>query len=448
VPVYAAGLPLAMAFFQLLIGYSGAFLVVPLCGAAAVWLAYLLARRLFDSPGLGLVTAILVAASPAFLFQLFWPMSDVPVAAAWTAALVLLMYEQPLAAGLAMSATIAIRPNLVLLPLTAFLWTAALDYGDRRLFGRTWRAGLGLVPGVAGVALVQWRLYGSPLSSGYASFSEMFSFGNAATNLAHYPNWILQTETPLVLLGLVLLLAPRWRRTAIPFPRLLCGGTLAATFISYLFYQPFDAWWYLRFLMPAWPAGMALVAGGADATLSRLAPRRRTLAMAVVALVFVVWGIRFGEKKAIFGLASGELRYIDVANFVEEHTEPNAVIVSLQHGSSLHYYTGRLTVRYDRLPSDGIDRVADYFESIGRHPYLVLEDWEVEQYKQRFAGHSVRGALDWRPIGVMPHWNSARMYDLGRDRARTAAKQTIHGWEGERGEAWPEAQPHGGADAV
>jgi hypothetical protein len=235
---------------------------------------------------------------------------------------------------------------------------------------------------------------------------------------------------------------------AIPFPRLLCGGTLVATFVSYLFYQPFDVWWYLRFLLPAWPAAMALVAGGTDAVLSRFAFRRRSLGVAALALVLAAWGVRFARQKAIFDFGAGELRYIDVANFVEEHTDPRAVIVSLQHSSSLHYYTGRMTVRYDRLSPEAIDRVADYFESIGRHPYLVLDDWEVEQYKQRFAGHSARGALDWRPIGLMSGHNNVGLWDLGANRAHTAQTLPIHTWAVERGAPWPVPQPHDGMKTI
>ena len=46
-----------------------------------------LGRRLFGAPGTALWGAALVASSPAFLYQLMNAMSDVPVMAAWTLAL-------------------------------------------------------------------------------------------------------------------------------------------------------------------------------------------------------------------------------------------------------------------------------------------------------------------------------------------------------------------------
>lgn len=441
VPVYAAGLPLAMAFFQLLIGYSGAFLVVPLSGAVAVWLAFLLGRRLFNSANIGIAAAILVATSPAFLFQVFWPMSDVPVATAWTAALVLLVYDWPLAAGLAMSVTLAIRPNLILLPVSALLWTAALDYRDRRLSGRSLRVALGILPGVAGIALLQWQVYGSPLESGYGSLDSLFAVSYATENIVRYPTWLIQTQTPLVLLGVVVLLVPRWWTTRVPLAWLLCGGTLVATFATYLFYMPFEPWWYLRFLLPAWAVGMTLAVGGWAALLQRFAPRFRTVTIWVVVVAVAVNGLRFARNKAVFDLGRSERRYVDVANFIDRHTERNAVILAMQHSGSIRQYAGRLTLRYDSLPPAWLDRSADYLESIGRHPYLALEGWEVTLFKQRFAAYSERGALNWPPLGQMQGWSDIAVYDLGTHRQATVTLP-IPAIEVQRQVSWPVPSPY------
>lgn len=112
VPTYPPGLPLLMAALQTVFGFAGAFLVVPLAGGFAVFLTYVLGQRLFGQPGVSLWAAVLVATSPAFLFQLMSPMSDVPVTVAWTLALVLALGRRPFLSGLAIAAAIAIRPNL------------------------------------------------------------------------------------------------------------------------------------------------------------------------------------------------------------------------------------------------------------------------------------------------------------------------------------------------
>src|SRR5258705_12811872 len=88
VPVYSPGVPLIMSVFERAGGPDAVFYVVPLFGALLVWGAYLLGRQLADEWA-GAIAAALMLVSPAFLWLLIEPMSDVPVAACWTMALVL-----------------------------------------------------------------------------------------------------------------------------------------------------------------------------------------------------------------------------------------------------------------------------------------------------------------------------------------------------------------------
>ena len=256
--VYPPGLPLLMALFQIIAGYCGAFLVVPICSALTVWLTYLLGRRLFDAPHIGLLAAALVAASPVFLYQIMNAMSDVPVTAAWTLALLLLVSDRPLLSGLAVGAAILIRPNLAPVSGVFVLWLAVTNRAS------VWRFAAGLAPALGAVLLVNWRMYGSPLTSGYGELGHYYAWEYALANLRRYPVWIVDTQTPLVLLALCLFVAPAWLPPPrVPRLRLLFGGFIGIVFLSYLFYTPFDAWWFLRFLLPIWPAIMVPTRGGA-----------------------------------------------------------------------------------------------------------------------------------------------------------------------------------------
>ena len=98
-------LSLLMAPFLAIGGPSAIFLVVPLFGALLVVAIHAVGSRY--SEAVGLASAAVTAASPAFVFQLFQPMSDVPAAALWAVALVGATSRHrigPLAAGLAASA--------------------------------------------------------------------------------------------------------------------------------------------------------------------------------------------------------------------------------------------------------------------------------------------------------------------------------------------------------
>src|SRR4029078_2703598 len=93
------------------------------------------------------------------------------------------------------------------------------------------------------VAVINLRLYGSAFRSGY-DLTDAFAIANIVPTLARYGRWLIETETPIALGGLVWL---AWTR------RWLLATLVAAVWATYLLYVPWDAWWYLRFLLPAWP---------------------------------------------------------------------------------------------------------------------------------------------------------------------------------------------------
>ena len=108
VPTYSPGLPMTMAVFKAIAGAEAVYYVVPILGALAVWLTYVFASQLAGAHA-GALAAIALAASPAFLFQLMWPMSDVPAMTWWLVAVVLALGRtswHTVGCGLAASAAI------------------------------------------------------------------------------------------------------------------------------------------------------------------------------------------------------------------------------------------------------------------------------------------------------------------------------------------------------
>src|SRR5262245_43794192 len=176
VPQYPPGLPLMMAAARLVGGQCAMFWIVPLCGGALVLATYAMGVRI-GRPAIGLAAAWIVATSPAMLFMLMAPMSDVPAAAAWAGAIACVRGDR--AGGAAAALAILIRPHLAPLAGVIALWLG----GGNRLLPRV-RASLppesemvsdvlvrtrALLFGVAAaigalaVALVNARLYGSPV---------------------------------------------------------------------------------------------------------------------------------------------------------------------------------------------------------------------------------------------------------------------------------------------
>src|SRR5262249_22497378 len=354
-----------------------------------IWLTFTLGRRIFQEPAIALGGAVLVAASPVFLYQLMNAMSDVPVTAAWTLALVLAASRRPFGSGLAMAATIAIRPNLA--PFAAvivvWMWMSSADRGQRRR--QVTRFAAGVAPAVVGIASLNAVLYESPWVSGYGTTGDLYSLGYFGTNVATYLTWMGGVETPVVAIAAVYVAAPHWwPPLRLPFSRVLLGGTMSVMLLSYVFYQPFGVWWYLRFLLPMWPAMMLATVAALDALVARGAASLRPIVMTAIVAALVWHHVQLARSRHVFDLGRIERRYVDVARFVADHTEPGAVVLSHQHSGSLRLYAGRLTLRYDVLDPAWLDRALTLLQSVGRRPYLVLDGDEVAAFRERFTGAS------------------------------------------------------------
>ena len=116
VPTYAPGLPILMALLIFPFGECGPFLVVPLLGALLIWVTYKIGERVTGvAVTLGLAAAVLMASSPAFMFMLMWPMSDVPVAALFCSAVLAAltpMRARAFITGLLVGLAVLVRPNM------------------------------------------------------------------------------------------------------------------------------------------------------------------------------------------------------------------------------------------------------------------------------------------------------------------------------------------------
>jgi Dolichyl-phosphate-mannose-protein mannosyltransferase len=419
VPTYAPGLPMLMAAFLRVFGPNGPFLVVPVLGTLALWFTYLLGREATGSRRVGALAALLLLSSPPFLAQVMLPMTDVPVAAGWALVCLLALKHlrpRPMAAGLVAGATLLVRPNLVplaLAPLAGWLAPCVTREMRPRAIGHAWRFALGLLPGVVAIAVVNWRLYGSPLMSGYGGLGDQYGWQSAPENIRNYTRWLVETQTPLVTLALVALAA----RHALRSPdqhssrRACFAAMLALTLLCYIFYNTFAHWSYLRFLLPAYPVLFVLMAAGVRSLCLKLPVVARAPAAVLFCALTVPSTVMFAKNQSVFTSANYERRHIRAAEHVERLTPVNAVIICSQHSGSLRFYANRITLRYDTLSGDGLDAVLRELREKGYRPYIVLDDWEEKEFRNRFAKQSRAGRLDWRPLVRVLTLPEVRIYD-------------------------------------
>lgn len=396
VPTYAPGYPLLMALFAAIFGHGAMFLVGPLCGAALAALTYGLGVRL-SGPIVGAIAALAVACSPTVVFMMLSVMSDVPAAAFWAAAVLLATWRTvpaAVASAIAAGVAIAIRPNLVVAAAVPALMVA-WPLPDRRIGAALARASAFAAACAPFALFVGWLfndLYGSPLRSGYGDNSGLFSLEHAGQNLDTYPAWLMETQGPLVFLCLIGPFVALGRfasdQGGPPSRRWFYAAFMAAIVGSYFVYMPFDAWWYLRFLLPAFPFIFVLAADAVWTATGRLATDARHLAMALLAIGVIGFGGANAARRDVLAVGHGENKYIEVGRYLDGALPPNAVVYSMQHCGSIRYYSGRLTLRWDYLAGDWLDRSIAHMQQAGYEPVFLLDDWEVPRVRERFASQA------------------------------------------------------------
>ena len=389
VPGYAPGLPLLMAGGKLLLGQCGIIAVIAGMAGLLVAATYALGRRL-ASPQVGAAAAWLVATSPVVLYMLAAPMSDVPAGAMSALALLGCLHRSKKGAvlgGLCMAVVILIRPNLVPLAAVVGFWLLVLDRQTATWSMRVVRCvlfGLAAAPGAASVALVNVSLYGSATTSGYAPLEGLFSASHILPNLRNYSVWLLESQTPLAVLGLLSLAIPaRWLSRKRPLGDVSLLMLWAAGVIAlYLPYQVFGAWWFLRFLLPAWPP----LALGTAWLLTTTTGRAYGAAGVILLLLLGGWGLRFAYTHDAFEVGWGDLRYVSAAHVVQQVTTPASVILSMQHSGSVTYYGARHILRYDLIEPHRLDSVVGWLKERGHDVYILLEEPEIQTFRSRFTG--------------------------------------------------------------
>jgi hypothetical protein len=411
VPICPAGYPLLMAGARRLAGRHAMFWVTPLMGGLAVYLAFLLGRRLGGSAA-GLLAAALTLSSPTFLMQLFQPMNDVMAAALWCTALVAAMEEErkdlarAMVSGALAAAAITVRPNLLPLAVATGVGLALLVH-PRTLRQRLTIVtvfGLAAVPGVLVVMAIQNAMYGSPFRSGYGDLDTLFSISHIAPNLQRYSRWLVEAQTPIIAAALVspwLLTGVRARRYAV-----WLIAFAAVTFACYLPYVVFDAWWYTRFLLPATLPLLALTAAVIVTLIARAPAPARLIVFGLLTTALVAFSIRTAVPRDVFRIRDLEWRFRSAGERVAA-LPANAALITLHHSGSVRFYAGRSTFGWADIEKGHLDDAIAFLRRHGRKPYLMFEGWEEPQFKERFSGERL-GALDWPPFAEV---DGVKLYD-------------------------------------
>lgn len=402
-PVCAPGFAVLLAPIYVVGGPDAIFLVTPVAGALLVWLTFRIGRAL-SGPAVGAAAAVLVAAMPVLLFQVVQLMNDVVTAAAWTAVVaVALTGSNALASAASPPADSTPRDStLQMLTLGAITGLALLVRPSlapaAAIVGAWcwWRGGLrasalfalAAAPFVAVVALLNVVLYGGVLESGYGDPSHLFSAAHVPLNIRNYSSALFATQLGFPMIGAVACrVAPSRVRPAV----WLALGIAAAIIGLYLLYRPFPEWWYLRFLLPVLPVMTAL----AVAVVSWLS--RSPWSALIVAVVVAGYSVATPQAAEALGLWRLEERFHAAGTFVRDRLPERAAYLAVWQSGTVRYHAGREVLVWDSLDPRALETSIEWLRSRGFTPYILVEEWEEPLFRERFAGHSPVGGLDWPP---------------------------------------------------
>jgi hypothetical protein len=414
VPTYSAGFPMQMALMERL-GPSGSmFYVMPLLAGVAVWMTYVLGNMIAGRVA-GMIAALFLATSPAFVTQLtHMPMSDIPAMAWWAIALVLVprsTWSSALVGGAAAGAAVLTRPNLapLVLILGAFLvWDLfAKRVAPRVGIQRLLLFSAALVPACLAVAYLNNYWYGSALASGYGQLAGgLYQWNYFWPNIADFGRRIADSQSFLAF-------------GAVAAPMFLSGnrGILCmysafaiAVYLCYAFYVPLDTWWTLRFLFPAFPIVFVFLSAVILGATAFLPARSQWLAVLVLVCAITAHAIAFGRTTSSFD-STLDWRYATAGRYIARQLPERGVFFAMLHGGSVRHYSGRLTVRWDVIPPALLETVIGHFQRQGYAPFLILDDGERELFVARFSGVTPLAALDWTPVATI---DGVAIYDLAR----------------------------------
>ena len=380
VPSYPTGLPLHLAAASKLTGWTaGPLLVQVLAATGAVWLCYLVARRLDLGFALAGAGAAMLAAFPVFIFTSIQTLSDT-LSITWALAAFYCglrardNHRWGAACGAAYALSVLVRPtNLLLAPVFVIL----LGISPRRLI----YAVIGGLPAAAWLALYNHHLYGSVLRSGYGNSFEAFGWQYGWITTVHFAKWLGLMLPPVVLL---LPLAALMRHTPRRREFIALALMLASNIGLYLFYDvSHDVWWCLRFILPAVAALILAAILGTEAFARGPGARWPRAFRPAVALVLTAWAATLSwywvRHLHVLYVPGYERSYVEMGHVARERIPGNAVVVCSAYSGALYYHTELPTLMYETVkPGEFADYVSLARKS-GRPFYAVIFNIEEEE---------------------------------------------------------------------
>jgi hypothetical protein len=160
----------------------------------------------------------------------------------------------------------------------------------------------------------------------------------------------------------------------------------------------YDTWPFLRFLLPGIPLLLVLVSAVIVAIFERLPLTLRGTMVFLICILAPITYLVTANRLHVFDIQRSERRYVSVGEYIDAALPEKAVVLTVIQSGSVRLYGRRPTLRWDQLPPEQLDQTLDGLRAAGYVPYLLLESWEEDLFRTRFATSSRVGNIDWQPV--------------------------------------------------
>jgi len=189
----------------------------------------------------------------------------------------------------------------------------------------------------------------------------------------------------------------------------LAAACVVVVLAIYLPYGVFPDWSSFRFLMPALPMAFAAVGAVSSEALDRLAGPVRGVVVIASLTLLVSLNVTHAARQSVYLMGDYEARYRTMGRYLAASLPSDSVIVTSQHSGSARFYTGLPVLRWDLLAVD-LETAIERLRALGRHPVLVVEDWEKPALRERFPSGPIP-SLDWPPRADAGRTTRVGMWD-------------------------------------
>ena len=375
-PTYPMGLPILIATASKVFGTSlGPHIAMWLQTMASILLIYILGRVAGLGDGWSWLGCMALATSPLFIFMSLQAMSDMPALLWITASVVAAMFSRrsffsAFVAGFALAFAVLIRPTNVLglLPVA---------FGIGPDWRRWFRFGIGAAPAALAFCILNHALYGHAITTGYGNVGGDFGLQFVRPTVINYLHWLPIELTPLIVLAVALPVV-LWGKTDFLLPVL--GSWIVSFLAFYLFYRYTQrTWWYLRFVLPAFPALIVSALLVANRLLRNGRPSVFWAAGVIASLFVLGWNISWTSRLSAQRAGRGERVYLETSTWIHDHLPADCVLVAMQESGALYYYTKHPILRWDSMTPEVFGRVELACAGAKTPIFMVLFPFETAE---------------------------------------------------------------------